>query len=323
MADFKIYLAPFQGITTDVFMDVFTRHFQGMDALFTAFFSAVHSDKKVSGKVHQIDRCQYNHIRVIPQILSKEADEMIRFATLCKPYGYQEINWNMGCPFPRVANKKRGSGLLPHPELVQEILEKAVPLLSLKLSVKCRLGYHASDEILSLVPLFNRFPLSEIIIHARIGKQMYKGDVDLDSFSKVLHDSQIPVVYNGDIFSTHRFQQLQKTFPAINRWMMGRGLLADPFLAADCKGIFITQKRKPLIRRFVDDLYYGYRKEMNDRLQAINRMKELWSYLALSFDNSGKVFNLIKKTGSFDEYEEAVNRVFKQYQWQGEGGKKL
>ncbi len=323
MSDFKIYLAPFQGITTDVFMNVYTRHFQGIDKLFTAFFSGVQREKSLNPKVHQLHRRQYNHIPVVPQILSKETDEIVRFATICKQYGYQEINWNMGCPFPRVANKKRGSGLLPHPELVQEILEKAVPLLPLKLSIKCRLGYHAPDEILTLISLFNRFSLSEIIIHARIGKQMYKGDVDLDSFSKAFNDSQNPVSYNGDIFSADRFQQLKETFPAISRWMMGRGMLADPFLPADCKGIFITEERKPLVRRFVDDLYFGYRKEMNDRLQAINRMKELWSYLALSFDKPDKVFNLLKKTKSFGEYEAAVNRVFVQYHWQGEGGKGL
>ncbi|MBK9356299.1 MAG: tRNA-dihydrouridine synthase [Bacteroidales bacterium] len=51
-------------------------------------------------------------IEVVPQVLSKSAGEIIWLAQVCEQLGFKELNWNLGCPYPQVANKKRGSGIL-------------------------------------------------------------------------------------------------------------------------------------------------------------------------------------------------------------------
>ena len=319
----QIYLAPFQGITTNVFREVYTRHFPGIDKLFTAFFTSIENAKSLKSKRVELEKTHHNLIPVVPQILSKDAQEIILFDQLCQEKGFQEINWNLGCPFPRVANKQRGSGMLPYPEMIREILEEAIPKLSLNFSIKCRLGYNEPEEILNLMPVFNDFPLSELIIHARIGKQLYKGDVNLEAFEQAIAQSKIPTSYNGDIFSVRDLEEMKNRFPGLERWMIGRGLLADPFLPSEIKGEPQPADPKTVLRKYVDDLYYGYRLKMNDRLQSINVMKELWSYLSLSFDQSGKVFGKIKKCTSFEAYENAVNELFEAYSWVGKGGSLL
>ena len=52
-------------------------------------------------------------------------------------------------------------------------------------------------------------------------------------------------------------------------------------------------------------------------------MKELWEYMSYSFDKPGKVFSKIKKAKSFDEYEDAVKKVFDDYQWVGSRAKQF
>jgi len=313
----NIYLAPFQGITGVVYRKIYARHFGGIDKYFTPFFTHPLHDKSPAVKAGELDFVHHGHAAAVPQILSKDATEILAFARFCKEKGFGEVNWNMGCPFARVANKKRGAGLLPYPGLVKNILNGFMPEIPVSFSVKCRLGYYDPAEILDLIPLFNRFGISELIIHARIGKQLYKGGVLDDEFARALEISTVPVVYNGDIFTVQDFQKASFRFPEINAWMIGRGILIDPFLPEDIKGIANTWNRKPVIRKFVDDLYYAYRKRMNDRLQAINVMKELWGYLSQSFDDPLKTFNTIKKTKTFDDYEDAVNRIFKLFEWQG------
>ena len=209
--------------------------------------------------------------------------------------------------------------MLPYPELVNEILENVIPRLPVKISVKCRLGYESPAEIGKLMPVFNKFPLSEIIVHARLGKQVYKGDVDIETFKTILTVSKRPVVYNGDIFSVKDFRNLLLPLPDATTFMIGRGLLVDPTLPEDIKSgeTKIPYDKTPIIRKFTDDLYYAYRKNLNDRIHAINMMKELWEYMAWSFENPQKVFSLVKKTKSFDEYEDAVKRVFDEYKWLG------
>lgn len=215
--------------------------------------------------------------------------------------------------------------MLPFPEMVDDILENVIPRIPIKISIKCRLGYESPGEIKALVPVFNKFPLSEIIIHARLGKQVYKGDVDIETFKTTLTSSKLPVVYNGDIFSVKDFRNLLLHLADVTTFMIGRGLLVDPMLPEDIKSeeTEILYDKTPIIRKFVDDLYYGYRKNLHDRIHAINMMKELWEYMAWSFENPQKVFSLVKKTKSFDEYEDAVNKIFEEYSWLGSAGRQF
>jgi tRNA-dihydrouridine synthase len=314
----SIYLAPFQGITGVTFRRVFVKHFQGVDKLFTPFFTTIHHSSKLPArKLAELGNPFENGIEVVPQILSKDADEIIRFARFCENLGFSEINWNLGCPYPQVADKKRGSGMLPYPEMIDEILLKVMDEVAVRFSVKCRLGYLSSDEIFELIPVFNKYNIPELTIHARIGKQLYSGEPDQGIFNQAISLLAVPVVYNGDIFTKSDFIYFSNKFPAINTWMIGRGLLYDPFLPADCKGLPVATDRKAHIRKFIDDLYFGYRRQMNDNLSAISVLKEYWSYLAISFNDPHKVFKKIKKVNAFDEYEDAVSRVFDEYDWVG------
>jgi len=314
----RIFLAPFQGITGVTFRSVYVKHFGGVDKLFTPFFTAIqHKNKLPARKLAELGSPSENGTEVVPQILSKDADEIIRFASFCKSLGFQEINWNLGCPYPQVANKKRGSGMLPYPEMVEDILKKVMYEVPVKFSVKCRLGYHDFNEIFKLIPIFNQYNISELTIHARVGKQLYSGNPDPGVFLRAKELLTAPVVYNGDIFSLNDFHQMDQKFSSVSTWMIGRGLLYNPFLPAEIKGIQITSGRKEHIRRFMDDLYYSYRKHMNDNLSAISVLKEYWSYLSMSFNDPHKVFRLVKKVKSFDEYEEAVSLIFSEFEWSG------
>ncbi len=310
----SLYFAPFQGITTKAFREVYARHFFGTDKLYTPYFANIAVDYPLPPLKLKALREQFeNGIPVIPQILSKSAPEILWFAQCCAGLGFDELNWNLGCPYPQVARKKRGSGLLPHPEMVGEILDQLMNRMPLRFSVKCRLGYGDAGEIQNLIPVFNRYPLSEIIIHPRIGKQLYSGSPDLRAFGEAFTALQHPVVYNGDVTLPANLQYLKSEFPGINRFMIGRGLLADPFLAARIKGIALNGEETGILKKFTDDLYYTYRNDKKESHTVLNAMKEYWKYLILSFDDPQSVFRKIRKTASYNEYEEAVKRVFDEH----------
>ena len=313
-----IYLAPFQGITGVTFRKVYSAFFQGVDKLYTPFFTAINNELKLPARrLAELGANSENGVEVVPQILSKDACEIIRFARFCEKKGFRELNWNLGCPYPMVANKKRGSGMLPYPEMVNEILDKVMTETTLRFSVKCRLGYLSSDEIYSLIPIFNQHKIAELTIHARIGKQLYTGETDLETFQKTISLLTVPIVYNGDIFSRNNFEKISERFPLINTFMIGRGLLSDPFLPAIIKGLPLPTDRQIHIRRFIDALYLAYRKDKHDSLAVLGNLKEYWHYLAESFNDPHQVFKKLKKVNTFDEYEEAVSHVFREYRWEG------
>ena len=348
-------LGPFQGITDAPFRNVFKRHFGGIDKFYTPFFTGIHKEghaKNLQGE--EIDpRC--NDVETLtPQILSTDAEEILRFAKQCKELGYKEINLNMGCPFPRVANKKRGCGLLPYPDKVEAMLDRVFEEIDIKFSVKCRLGYFSPEEIDAILPIFNKFPLSELIIHPRIGKQLYKGEADVERFKELMPQINAPLVYNGDIVSVESFERIHNTLndgpstlrgtsgatssgtcKTIVQFMLGRGLLANPFLAEDIKASVIKNRNNKAIQgsdsldcfvprndakrqterlhNYVLDLYEDRLRHAGGSPKVLGRMKELWSYLMYSFDEPQDIWRKIKKINALKDYEEAVETVFRSH----------
>ena len=311
MESVKLSLGPFQGITDAPFRNVFKKHFVGIDKYYTPFFTGIQKDHAKNMQVEEINP-RFNDVETLtPQILSTNAEEILRFASQCKELGYKEINLNMGCPFPRVANKKRGCGLLPYPEKIDALLGGVFEKIDIKFSVKCRLGYFNPDEIVPVIEVFNRYPLSELIIHPRIGKQLYKGEADVQRFVELMPMIKAPLVYNGDIISIESFERIREQVKPVNEFMLGRGLLANPFLAEEIKTNGSRDKER--LHTYVIDLYEDRLRHAGGSPKVLGRMKELWSYLMNSFDEPQDIWRKIKKINALEEYEEAVETVFREH----------
>lgn len=307
----QIYLAPFQGITTHTFIRVYSAHFPFITKYYTPFFSKIDHDTRLSSRKElELQHLGTGLPEVVPQILSKDPAEILRFARICQSRGFHELNWNLGCPFPQVAYKKRGAGMLPYPEFVNEILDQVMPSMSLKFSIKCRLGYSNKDEILELIPIFNQYPLHELTIHGRIGRQLYSGVSDNDMLAYIKPLISVPFVHNGDIFSVQDFETVSSKIPDNTKWMIGRGILYNPFLPEDILQKETEYDRLQKLHSFINDLYLAYRFDMQERLTILNVLKEYWDYLVNFFENPQKVKRMIKKVKNFDEYEEAVKSIF-------------
>jgi len=309
-----IYLAPIQGITDRIFRNIFPKYFKGVDRAMAPFISTSKRKKVETVILRELDPEKNTGITVIPQILSKDPDDFIPLADQLYEMGYHTVNWNLGCPFPVVVNKGKGSGMLCYPLAIEQFLDRTIPVMKAKLTIKLRIGLAYPDEILALIPIFNRYPVEELIIHPRTGKQMYEGDVDLDILSRCVEISRHEIVYNGDLDSTARYEILSKRFPSIGRWMIGRGLLADPFLAekiisGDTRSM---EEKIRIIRRFHDDLFDEYSKVMSGPAHITDKMKSIWAYLGNFFENSEKVKKKIHKAQNVKHYLDVVKNIFKE-----------
>lgn len=309
-------LAPFQGITDVVYRNMFMKHFGGIDKYYTPFFTGIQKDNSKSLRSDEIDP-RFNDVNIIvPQILSNNAEEIIRFANQCKSMGYPEFNLNMGCPFPRVANKTRGCGLMADPNRTITMLEEVCDNINgIKFSIKCRLGYYSPDEIFKFIETFNSLPFSEIIVHPRIGKQMYTGEASLEKFNELIPLINKPLIYNGDIYTVEKYHSVVENISTDNNHtMLGRGLLTNPFLAEDIKQINDNQKdRQTRLHNFVVSLYVERLHHAGGSPKIIGSMKELWKYMMNIFDDPQNVWRNVKKVNHLDEYEDAVEKIFTEY----------
>jgi len=307
-----IYLAPIQGITDRIYRNLFPVYFKGVDMAIAPFISLVKNMKPYDNLLRELYPDRNKGIPTIPQILSSAPDDFTKLANALYDIGCGTVNWNIGCPFPMVVKRGRGAGMLCYPDRVEPFLEEIMPAIKPKLSIKLRIGLKYPDEVLQLIPIFNRFPLEELIIHPRTGVQMYEGEVDLDMFEQCLGLSKHRVVYNGDIDSFEKFKMLAQRFGSVERWMIGRGLIGNPFLAEKIK--FNTEKpydeKIKIMRAFHDHLFDEYLKILSGPAHITNKMKEIWNFMASFFENREKIRTRINKTHHRDNYVDVVNKIF-------------
>jgi len=313
MRDMKLYLAPLHGVTNRVFRKVYFDHFSGFDAAIAPFILAVNNDQLGDKHFKDLLEGKNEKVPLIPQLLGNEAVTFVKTAQYLRGLGYGEVNWNLGCPFPMVANKKRGSGLLPHPELIRKVLDAACAQNDIRISVKMRLGRTNPEEIMTLMPMLNEYPLSKVIIHPRIGTQMYKGEVDLDGFARAATACAHEVMYNGDIKDLGTFLKLKERFPQIQEWMIGRWALVNPFLVKDIAEGRPTTKGADRLREtgiFHAELYDAYREVLYGPAHLLDKMKEIWTYLGQGFPGRGKAIEAIRRAKTLEAYERAVTEIF-------------
>lgn len=311
--DTTLLSSPLQGFTDFRFRNAFHKYFGGIDTFYSPYI-------KLNGKLvvkgsYERDILPENNstLQVIPQIITNDAEEFLFVAKYVKQLGYNELNWNLGCPYPMVAKSGMGSGLICNTGRIDEILERAHNETDIIVSMKMRMGYDNPTEILDVFPILEKYPIKNIAIHARIGKQLYKGGVDLDSFQKCLDVSKHKLYYNGDITSVEKFRMLKERFPSIDHFMIGRGLIADPFLPSMIKNntTEYPKNRFEIFEEFHDTIYRDYDAYLQGPTPIKMKMLGFWEYFSESFSNPQKTYKKIKKAGNSKHYEEAVREIFR------------
>lgn len=306
--------SPLQGFTDFKFRNAFHHFFGGIDTFYSPYIRL--NGKMVIKNSYQRDLLLENNttLEVIPQIITNDAEEFLFVSKYIRELGYKELNWNLGCPYPMVTNRGMGSGLISDAEKIHNILKKVHNESDVLVSMKMRMGYENATEILDVLPILDTFPLKNIAIHARIGKQLYKGGTDLEAFQKCIDHTKHKLYYNGDITSVAAFKKLEARFPTINHWMIGRGLIADPFLPSMIKNdtLEYPKNRFDVFEQFHDRIYTEYDAALSGPTPIKMKMLGFWEYFAQSFSNSQKTYKKIKKASNAKAYHIAVREIFKE-----------
>ena len=176
-----IYLSPIQGFTDFVYRKVYSTVFKEVDTFFIPYISVKNNQilKKYKSEILPENNLQK---KVIPQVLIKDSSEILYLSKLLSDLNYNEINLNLGCPYPMVTKRGKGAGLLPYPEKIKIILSDFFNQQSTRLSVKLRSGLESPEELETVIPVLNEFPLTEVILHARTAKDLYKGKITESAF---------------------------------------------------------------------------------------------------------------------------------------------
>ncbi len=305
----EIHFAPMQGFTDMAYYSAFSKHFAGVGYYYTPFFC-------VDDRLERTFFAGSDLVleKLVWQILPKDIDEMKVLTHFVLRQGGSMLNINLGCPYPMVTRRGRGAALISNPEMVVSMIDYIRNYTPLTVSIKTRLGLSRDDEVFPLLEALARKSCTQVIVHARTATQLYKGNVNTERFLECrLRFPEIDFVYNGDIVDTESFLNFTNLFQGQYKWMIGRGLLCDPFLAdriTDNSDCLSELKRKDILQNFVFDLIEGIVSTSNDTGHALNRLKNQFIYLANAFPEPKRITRLVRRSKSTDELKTELWKKF-------------
>ena len=304
----KLSFAPMEGVTGVSYRRIHSQMFPGADRYYAPFIAP---DSQGNFRLkHLRDVLPDNNrgIDLVPQILANSPEAFLSVAVQLKELGYEEVNLNAGCPSGTVVAKHKGAGMLSDLSSLDAFLSRVFEAAPVKVSVKTRMGMNSTGEFPAILEVYKRYPLSELIIHARDRAGQYKSRPDQEAFARALEGCPFPVCYNGNIFNAEHMASLTAQVPGLSRVMLGRGAAANPAL-------FRVLKGGPALGR--DELREFHDRLLDDALSsglsphyAMARMKELWYYMIWMFPGSAREYKALNKSRSLDEYRSAVTLLF-------------
>ena len=337
MSDMKFYFAPMEGVTGYTLRNVHHACYPGIDAYFTPFI-APNQHHAVNPKEHR-DVVQSNNtgVPVIPQVLTNKPELFLWSAReLKEKYGYNEVNLNLGCPSKTVVSKHKGSGFLEDMEKLDRFFDEVFSAVEAassqsepgsaenlypRISVKTRLGLDSVEEFADILQVYNKYPLSELIIHARVQKEFYKGEPHLDAFADAVKGAKPSLCYNGDIWTLEDYKRVRELFPTVEKIMIGRPLMANPELVLELQAYEECmesgkewndyENSMEQLKKFHDRLLRGYLDQMNgDGNNVLFKMKELWGFMSRQFPEKERLIKKLVKANKIEEYERLSEQVF-------------
>ncbi|MDH5465720.1 MAG: tRNA-dihydrouridine synthase, partial [Thiovulaceae bacterium] len=143
--------------------------------------------------------------------------------------GIDIIDFNIGCPVPKVVGHGSGSALLKDLDHMYDLL-KTLKDTSTKefTSAKIRLGFE-DDNAVEIAKMVEAAGVDFLAVHGRTRAGKFKAEVDYDAIKRVKEAVSIPVIANGDIDSYEKAQWVLK-HTGSNGVMIGRGAVGSPWI---------------------------------------------------------------------------------------------
>ncbi|MBQ0027735.1 MAG: tRNA-dihydrouridine synthase family protein [Lachnospiraceae bacterium] len=310
----ELYQAPLEGISGYIYRKAIHKYFGGIDKYFAPFISPY--EKRIITDRERNQLCpEHNEgYLLVPQILTMDANGFLELTGwLNEHYGYEEFNLNFGCPSGTVVSKGRGAGALGNLMKLDEFLDRIFSVSPYRISIKTRLGLHNPEEFDEILDIYNKYPISELIIHPRVRAELYKGVPHYDIYKAANEKSNSLTVYNGNITSLDSLHNIEGVLDSTNAVMIGRGMLSNPSLFREIKGGASANADE--LCSFIDEIRDDYMRDFSGEIPVLHKMKEIWSYmgpyLVDKYNIDERLSKKIIKAKHLSEYNICKNELFR------------
>ena len=290
-------LAPMQDVTDLAFMRV-VAHYGAPDYFFTEFFRVHQQSRPEEHILRSIDENSTGR-PVFAQLIGEDLGHLARTVQALLRHKIAGIDFNLGCPAPKVYRKNVGGGLLREPARVAEILamlRAAVPGL---LTVKMRVGFDDTANFDRLLDLINEHRVDLLSVHGRTVREMYRGAVHYDLIAHAASRVRCPVLANGNVTSAARAAAILAATRTAGV-MIGRHAIRNPWIFRQCREQFSGRPVFPAkladVRDYIERLYRATQlPDLPARLH-VNKMKKYLNFVGQSVEPTGRFIHEMRRT---------------------------
>lgn len=276
-----LMLAPMQGLTNKGLRELFATWVQP-DTLFTEFMRVAGGESRKPLSPSDLNEIGSDEgvIPLVVQLIGHSTESLVAAARTAENAGAAHINLNLGCPFGRMNSGLTGGGILQRADLLHELIPAMRNAIKGTFSVKLRAGYDNPEQIFSLLSLFESAKVDFLILHPRTVLQEYEGTANHLITARVVKESALPVIANGDVRTAEQGLRLLEQTGAAGL-MLGRGAIADPLLFQRIRrGIIALPERSEkmaMLKHYLTELLTRYQGIFCGEQQILGKVKAVFS----------------------------------------------
>ena len=246
------------------------------------------------------------------QLFGSVPAELAEAARMVEASGADMIDFNMGCPVPKIVNNGEGSALMKNPLLVGQIVEAMAKAVKKPVTVKIRKGFN--DDMINapeIAHIVEESGGAAVAVHGRTREQFYTGKADWDIIRQVVERVNIPVIGNGDVCSAEDVIAMEQQ-TGCDAVMIGRGARGNPWIFSRINeyrrtGVLPPKPDVAEIKRMIKkhaQLQLRYKGEY----LGIREMRKHVAWYTTGLKDSAALRNEVNLTESMDELFELLDK---------------
>ena len=307
----NVILAPMAGVTDLAFRLLCRRAGAGLVCMEMVSAKAIYYNNKNTEELLAI------HPQEVPaslQLFGSDPKILAEMAKRIEERPFSILDFNMGCPVPKVVNNGEGSALMKEPKLVEEILSGLVRAVDKPVTVKIRKGFNESCcNAVEIARIAEGCGVAAIAVHGRTREQYYSGRADWDIIRQVKQAVKIPVIGNGDVDSPRAAKALLEQ-TGCDGVMIGRAAQGNPWIFRDTVAFLETgsvpeppdrQKKKRMVLEHAD-----LQLRTKGEYTGVREMRKHLAWYTAVMPHSARFRQTINSMETFGELIAGVETIF-------------
>ena len=267
---------------------------------------AIYYNNKNTKELLTIDK---NEGPVSLQLFGSEPKLMAEMAKRIEEIPFNILDFNMGCPVPKVVNNGEGSALMKNPVLAGHIIEAMANAISKPVTVKIRAGFDAEHiNAVEIAKIAENSGAAAITVHARTREQYYSGKADREIIRLVKESVSIPVIGNGDIDCYESAKHMLE-YTGCDGVAIGRGAEGNPWIFEELNAKYAgLDYNKPSLEE-VKEMIMRHARMLIDykgEYIGIREMRKHAAWYTAGFKGASKLRGRLNETSSIESLEEII-----------------